>query len=293
MSETPTTVWSMTRTPTSDMSRRQRRGRRFLTVSCAALLVAGCGSPPTARPPASPAAHGPWTGVLAQDRAVWSAEPSIDLLTGPAVAIRAYQESYFVASLMGSEEYLYPGFAHAVAPNAPSTAPLSAQGRWPSTSHPAPHPMVGNEQWHILRIDTSGQDLTAVVCDWGLYTRAFDLGDGNYGYIGETHGAGVDALWISMTAPAAAPTPPLPPQKGPALAPVDDVFGGWRINGFIEAFGGVATPEWPSAAADVGACAAKAPVPLDRRTALRNGNHPRSDFPTLPAYPGWPAASSS
>jgi hypothetical protein len=213
MSETPTTVWSMTRTPTSDMSRRQRHGRRFLTVFCAALLLAGCGSPPTVRPPASPGAQGPWTGVLAQDRAVWSAEPGIDLLTGPGVAIRAYQESYFVASLMRSEEYLYPGFAHAVAPNAPSTAPLSAQGRWPSTSHPAPHPMVGNEQWHILRIDTSGQDLTAVVCDWGLYTRAFDLGDGNYGYIGETHGAGVDALWISMTAPAAAPTPPLPPQR--------------------------------------------------------------------------------
>ena len=197
---------------------------------------------------------------------------------GPALVIRAYQESYFVASQMGSDDYLYPGFAHKVGPNKPSTAPPSTQDRWPATSHPAPHPIVGTERWHTLRIDTGGQDVTSVVCDWSLYTRSYELGHGNYSYTGQNHGAGVDALWISMTAPAAAPTPPLPPQKGPALASVDDVFGGWRINGSLAAFGGVASPEWPSASADVDACAAKAPVPLDRRTALRNGNHPRSDL---------------
>lgn len=50
--------------------------------------------------------------------------------------------------------------------------------------------------------------------------------------------------------------------------------------------------EWPAELADATTCVDKAPDPVERRLYLLNGAHPRSDFPTLPPYPGWPAAGA-
>jgi len=261
-------------------------------------LLAGCGGP-TVQHPAAPPPKVPWTGNLAEDRVVWSAEPGIDLLTGPAVVVRAYMESVSLAEFEGDIGYVYPGFTRAVAPNAPEGQPDSTRDRWPNTEHPRRDRIVGTGRYHILRIDTAGRQVTAVVCGYG-YGEALDLGNGAYGWKSNLTAtdlaSGIALRWVAMTAPAETPTPPLPPQKGPAPAPVDDVFGGWQVNGYITADPAMKRnlnpAEWPSEVADGQACVDKAPDPVDRRLYLLNGVHPRSDFPTLPPYPGWPAAGA-
>lgn len=276
-----------------------RRRRRICVVLITVLLwvLADCNSPPAQQRPAAPP-KSPWTGLLAQVRAVWSAEPGIDLLTGPAVVVRAYNESFTLARLMGDIDYVYPGFPHAVAPYAPNS-PESARSRWPDTDHRARYPTVGTFSFHILRIDTAGKRATAIVCDWA-YKATHDLGNGKYGS-GLDYpyglGDGIAVYWISMTAPSnGGHGPPLPPQKGPAPAPADDVFDGWRIDGHFVDF--VDDPvlrhpdEWPSQQADAQQCQTKAPDPKERRIFLSEGVHPRSDYPTLPPFPGWPPASA-
>jgi hypothetical protein len=89
---------------------------------------------------------------------------------------------------------------------------------------------------------------------------------------------------------------PPPHQKGPAAAPVADVFDGWRIDGhLVDAADDPNVQhcdEWPSQLSDAQQCQTKAPDPVERRKFLSDGVHPRSDYPTLPAYPGWPSAST-
>jgi hypothetical protein len=279
-----------------------KRFRGFTSLAFVAALcvcAAGCG-PRTNQHPAAPPPKVPWTGMLSDIRAVWGAEPGIDLLTAPAVVVRAYLESIFVASNGGDIGYAYPGFTRAVAPNAPEGHPEGSRDRWPDTGHPLRNRLVGTDRHHILRIDTAGPQVTAVVCDWA-YTSALDLGNGNYGWKSALPatdpGTGIAVEWVSMTGPQDAPKPVLPPQKGTAAAPVDDVFGAWRITGYNMGADTVAQQAsdpagWPSEAADARSCVDKAPDPLERRLFLRNGVHPRSDFPTLPPYPGWPTAGA-
>jgi hypothetical protein len=257
-------------------------GRIGRTAFAAVFLLAGCGS--------SSSANGPWTRSMGQVRAVWSAEQGIDLLTGPAVVARAYLESFVLASKTGRIDDAYPGFMHAVDTNAPTA---KAAWPWPNTLQPTPHPVVGTYRFHILRFDTIGHQVNAVVCDWD-YGAAFDLGGGKYG-TGLTQPAdGVGVEWIAMTVPGeGAPESPLPPQTGPAPAPANNVFQGWRIGGHLvvaAADPSVRDPsEWPSQLTDAQQCQANAPDPADRRQFLTAGVHSRSDYPTLSANPGWPA----
>ena len=278
------------------------RRREFLGpivgVALCAVIV-GCG--PSAVQHAAPPPKIPWTGTLADVRAVWSAEPGIDLLATPAVVVRAYLESIFLAANAGDIGYAYPGFTHAVAPNAPQGQPDSARDRWPDTEHPLRDRLVGTDRYHFLRVDTAGRQVAAVVCDWA-YATALDLGDGNYGWkstLPATDPAARIAVHrVVMTAPEDGPVVPLAPQKGTAAAPVDDVFGGWHIVGHDMTADRIpesntAPAQWPSEVADARSCVDKAPDPVDRRLYLVNGVHPRPEFPTPPPYPGWPAGSSS
>lgn len=262
---------------------------RAAAVCCAIVLVAACNSAPTTAPPPSPAAKGPWTPPVADLRVVWSAEPGIDLLTGPPVVVRAYEESGIGFLFGGSNDYLYPGYLHALAPpGAPFPAAI-----YPGSHEPNRYPVVGTDREHILRIEPSGTDVAVVVCNWD-YGSAEDLGDGTYGWHTpnppSTDPVGTERLVLT---PPPQGAPPLPPQKGPAPAPVDDVFGGWKIAQRMPDVAYThAPPEWLTLVDDKNACAAKAPDPLERRLFLATGRHPRSDFPALPAFPGWPAGSA-
>ena len=55
------------------------------------------------------------SGPLSEQRYQWTAGPGIDLVTGPAVPIRAYMESRMDAQTMGTIDYAYHGFDRAVA----------------------------------------------------------------------------------------------------------------------------------------------------------------------------------
>jgi hypothetical protein len=55
-------------------------------------------------------------------------------------------------------------------------------------------------------------------------------------------------------------------------------------SGFAEA--------WPTYEADKAACVENAPDPAPVRAAIIDGTHPRSEFPTSPASPGWPERST-
>lgn len=84
----------------------------------------------------------------------------------------------------------------------------------------------------------------------------------------------IGATFVKLKAPAAKPNPCLPPQTGPYPAPSDDVFGDWKITGFLNAFA-IALPrfgaEWPTYQADLAECVDQHPghtaatAVLDRR----------------------------
>lgn len=88
--------------------RKRHAGARILFGLLATIVSMSAGCTPTEQPPI------PFTGLTKDLRIRWSAEPGIDLLTGPAVIVRAYRESYVVGGLMANPAYYYPGFEHAV-----------------------------------------------------------------------------------------------------------------------------------------------------------------------------------
>lgn len=254
--------------------------RRTAAVAAIVLSATGCGHKDDHPHPAPLPG---WPSQLADFTIVWSAETGIDLTTGAAVSVRAYLESFEVASATGDERYVYPGFAQAT-----STQP---DVRPRLVAH-ADAPWVGSERNRIVAVNRVGADVNAVVCSYTYGSAQREQSGGFTAQAGNPFGpdAGIYAVEVTLTPPPDGERP-LPPQAGPARTPSDDVFGGWRITAHR---GGYFT-ETGGAQSDFDACVAKAPDLPERRAFLvnpmPNGKlyHPRSDFPTLPAYPGWPA----
>lgn len=189
-------------------------------------------------------------------------------------------------------DYLYPGFDRAVAPNQPVGSPSSTIALWPEPGK-ADRTMAGTDFVHILRIDQTGRDVATVMCRL-TYGSAWQQQNDMY-RIQTPNSGGATALImerLNLVAPSDSDAERLPPQNGPALYPTTDVFGGWRIVGSLSEFSqSKVNPEWPEFIQDQAACAARAPESLERREYLTSADRPRSDFPTLPASPGWPAES--
>jgi hypothetical protein len=256
-----------------------------IAVLSIATISVGCSSSEEPTAPVPQPKIERWSGLVQDLRARWTATEAIDLVRGAAVIVRAYTESYNLASIMGNAEYVYPGFDRAVAKDE-----RDGTGPRPDITIPQSNPLVGNMLNFIARIETSGRDVEAVVCHW-------------YFAMGVAQPSGVIAPYartsqpvltrISMTAPDSQGSGLGEPQKGPLAAPIDDVFGGWRINsrdyGSADVLPG---PDWPAYAADRDACLANAPAPAERREFLVSGEHSRAEYPTLPAEPGWPRASA-
>jgi hypothetical protein len=263
---------------------RRRALAKWVVAMVSVLMVLSC-TRQTSGDALAPPAPEPWSGPLEGVTVVWSAEPDIDLVTGPAVVVRSYIESYELALNLGTIRVAYPGFTRAVVDSSQPGNP------WPYTKHTRSYPLVGTKRWHLLRIDLSGRSVAAYICFYSGFTSANDLGNGKFGYPPSAFDFdGVDVMRLGMTAPE---TPSkLPPQRGPASAPVDDVFGGWGIyDRRVPDSSDLSS--WPTVNEDLELCRDRAPDPLERREFLRQGEHPRSDYPTLPAYPGWPAAPPS
>lgn len=234
-------------------------------------------------------------GPLADERYQWAASPEINLLTGPAVPIRAFMESRIDAQTMHNLDYAYPGFDRAVAEqSADEGSDILTRNLRPDVTRGSISDAVrvGNNRFRILSITHSRDTLIAVLCN---YRYGLALQQENGAFVSVANNAvqndGIDAIQIRMTTPSDESNTALPPQEGPAAAPIVDVFGDWKITGFLTLYGGpdsAFAQVWPNQEADLSRCVDEAPDPPERREFLAKGEHPRSDFPTSPPTPGWP-----
>ena len=265
--------------------------RTLLAGVVAIILVAITGCTPDApeKTPESPPAG--WPTSLADFTIAWTAEPGIDLVTdAAAIAARAYVESYYLATITADEKYLYPGFKDAVEPNQPSPSwPPGTSDLHPDLRSSEPHIWIGTVRHHVLSIIRSGGDATVVACAY-MYGSAMELSDrGGYSANVGTYAdpSGIFPMRIGLRAPASGQAKSTA-QQGTSKAPFDDVFGGWKITNFL--FDYLAQPaRWPEKDRDRASCIAKAEGAPESRDFKPHQPYPFSDFPTLPATPGWPA----
>jgi hypothetical protein len=267
---------------------------RLLTSAVMAIAsITSCGHSTSTTASTTEKPREPWPTVMSEVNFTWTSDPGIDVLTEPAVAIRAYTESRLLVSFGGSMDYLYPGFDHAVASDQPvGSSPSSQVALWPTPGKGNTR-LVGTEQSHILRIEQSGNTATAIVCRWA-WGAALQQPNGLYRINSLNNGAATGVLMnrISLAAPAEGNSTTVTPQQGPSRYATTDAFAGWRVVGNLdELIVGASDPEWPDYDHDLAACVERAPEPLERRQYLTSADRPRSDFPTLPASPGWPVES--
>ncbi|MCV7267980.1 hypothetical protein [Mycolicibacterium doricum] len=221
-------------------------------------------------------------------RYLWTAEPEIDVLTGPAVLVRAFIESFMLSQYVGDMAYAYPGFDRAV--------PENGFELWvtrPALDVPSDEPAVGNIAHHFLSIIRTDGDVSAIICSYS-YRLASKSDDRSYRSVagaGPKDTRGIYVTKVGLTGRS----PSMPPQAGPRPDPVDDVVGDWRFRGILDSFtqGKQGFDEaWPTYEADLRTCVDKAPDPAPVRAEIIDGSHPRDFFPTAPASPGWPETPS-
>ncbi len=214
---------------------------------CAALLlmVALAGCQGDEAPPEPMFAN--WPATLNNFRFQWTAEAGVSLVSGPAVPLRAYLESYRIGQLTEDIGATYPGFDRAVpklpAPNSDAPVQLEVVRPVPGVEQfGPPGPFYGNEFFHILELTPVEDGYRAYVCD-GLY-NIFREGEepgkyvsvvkyaSNHAGLNDVNGIKVWRVEFTDTPPAAdAPAMVTGDQRGPNPAPVGDVFGPWRITG--------------------------------------------------------------
>lgn len=270
-------------------SLRRLAALSITTISLTTSCFSNHQSAQTSAQPTSPPAG--WPSTLNDLSVVWTAEPGIDVTTWPSVVVRAYTESFLLASIMGDNAYLYPGFKDAVSKNQPEGHPIGTQYLWPRLAKPQ-SPWMGTDAFHILTMKSSGADLTVVTCEY-LFGAAYQgPHQGFTPLIAQPPPySGSYSTRITMTAPEQAERQGAL-QSGPARTPSIDVFNGWKITshqGGYFADSGIGA-EWPTLAQDDDDCLARAPQHPDL---LRGGEYPRTTFPTLPPSPGWPAPSAA
>ncbi len=120
---------------------------------------------------------------------------------------------------------------------------------------------------HLLSVDSSGGDVTAIGCMY-TYNAASPHGDDEYEAQAVPPGApeaGIIAFKVTLSAPSESSGPD-GPQQGPSRAPSDNVFGGYKVTGY---FGGYfsaegADPVWPEN------------VPVNRRLHRQGAGSPRA-----------------
>lgn len=289
---------------------RTRWGAVLLTI---AVLVNACGTATDDGPSQFPN----WPSELREFRFHWSAATGVDLSREPAVALRAYLESYRVVNLTnGDTPNVYPGFDRAMAANVRPR--LSTDFLYEHTGvRPRAREDAGAEPWryehydvfgyepiHVLTLEPVGDGYRATVCvgKYSMYRIADDpkkfvsvYADQDTAELHEGDWELVDVWRIELTDkdPRTQDTPPAPsaPQVGPMPAPTDDVFGRWFITG-------ASTGPWgPSGSAESiqppeirQACEDAMPDDAATRKAMATGFHtapPPHGEPT----PGWPAAN--
>ncbi|ETZ97091.1 hypothetical protein I546_7169 [Mycobacterium kansasii 732] len=128
--------------------------------------------------------------------------------------MRAYTESFTLASAMRDDKYLYPGFRQSVDPNRSIDDPIGTQFLWPQTDGRPDPPWLGTQQDHILAVTTSGRDVTVIVCEYMFgAAEQSDQGWVRPHVARPSPYTGIAAMRITMTAPAK-PGRRCPPSRG-------------------------------------------------------------------------------
>lgn len=245
----------------------------------------------------------------------WSAAEGIDLETGPAVALRAYIESYRLVGFAGGDlSAVYAGFMRATPPNVPKGGPETvyrlvdvrpksraeheAKG-WTYTERA----YYGYQPTYIMNLVPHGDGYRATLC-LGLYSvyRTVDgdpakfvstAADPNTGKPLAGSWANIEVWRVELTEvnPTAdrGPSAAMPAQRGPLPAPIDDVFGRWFITAASSNLWGTADEgEFVDPPEVRAQCQDAMPDDEATRNAMATGLH---DSP--PAHgdpiPGWPA----
>jgi hypothetical protein len=280
----------------------------------ALVALGGCATPaeaPTPQTSSQPGQMFPnWPPLLNDFRFHWSAEPGIDVTTGPAMVVRAYLESYTVGQDTFDANNVYPGFNRATPENLPREGNYQFQlvnirpmGD-PFTATPKDAvPRFGFEALHFLELTPIGNGYRAIVCGGGYaeflaskthpgkFTSVYF--DDRIGEIIPRNSSGVTGIQIELTQrdPRVGPTPPAPPpvpQEGPLPAPDQDVFGNWFITGAGDTFWGPKNDPKSSRHDLEERCEAAMPTPAAERIAMMTGYKDQPP-PHGEAIPGWPA----
>jgi hypothetical protein len=232
-----------------------------------------------------------WPGVASDVRVQWTADPGIGLTEGVAVPVRAYLESYDLVEFTGNFGNAYPGFLDAVPPNEPTSASdkTSAWDRRPTDRYPTGWTLVGNLRFHIQSVESTSRGATVTLCEYryGLGQRKTDGTYVPYLSNGWSPDRGIFGVRLDLTDAQEKSEAGLAPQRGPALSPNTNVFGGWQIVGYLTTSSAGST-DWPTKGQVVSACVSGAPDSLERRKDLASGPFTAADFASSPAEPGWP-----
>ena len=276
--------------------------KRIAALAIAGLIATACTSGPTDRPTVSspkqtfvpptspaPADYQFPTRYAGDFTVVWSAEPGIDLLSRPAEVVRATFEAQSITRVPSVINYPGAIAATADANRRRPTLQIGYQER-PDPSIP---PTSGTQYFHVLRMESSANTISAIVCD----IRA--------GLVNHPIG-GIDSSLVSFlasfdaTLPAGsvdrrahAPVHGTPAGEGDR-APRYDAFAPWQVNYEYSLPVPGTSPE------DKTFCYQKSreiartiPAYANRTFGTYDDPEPRgltpADFPKQPQFPGWPA----
>jgi hypothetical protein len=288
-----------------------RRTLLVIAVITAIALSSGCHTNITKSPSTagnSPAQLYPnWPPLLNDFRFHWTAEPGIDITTGPAMVVRAYLESYNTAWFTLNLDNLFPGFRRVTPENEKPVGdflwqlvqirPLGS-GYTKTAKDARPH--FGYQALHFLELTPIENGFRAIVCS-GDYAHFVEstARPGKFVSIGDNEetaqpdgedDSGVYPTQIDITQrdPRVGPNPP--PQRGPAPAPDQDAFGDWYFTGASSSYWG---PSNDRTSADFpppelkNRCATAMPTPKSERLAMMTGFKDQPP-PHGDAIPGWP-----
>ncbi|CRZ15532.1 hypothetical protein BN2156_02394 [Mycolicibacterium neworleansense] len=297
-----------------------RMVRKTLAVTAAAVCVlAGC-SDHKESPSAAPAVktmYPNWPNDLNGFRFQWTAQPGIDLLTGPAIPVRAYLESFRTAFMTKSSANTYPGFQRAI-PDLPDPRagydehvqwgelPFELKWLMPAIDKDinfGDGPFFGNEYFHVLELSPLADGYLAYVCDgkYNIFHPAIGH-SGKYASVLDYPGGKNDVqkreeaavtLWRIEFKNGDAGDKTTQLQEGKSPAPIGDVFGNWKITGASQGnyWGSLKntthTPRDPDYVQRRQQCRDTMPHNVDERAQILMSvldTPPQAD----PAVPGWP-----
>jgi hypothetical protein len=294
-----------------------RRISLIVAVIAATTVISACDTQTTETPPTAETAPGQrypnWPPLLNDFRFHWSAEPGIDTTVGPAMVARAYMESYGVATFTLNTDNLFPGFRRTTPENQKPEGDFLWQlvhiqplGRGYTKTAKDARAHFGYEALHFLELTPAGNGYRAIVCV-GEYAHFIEspARPGKFVSVDVNQDtaqpfkpgdSGVYPMQIDLTQhdPRVGPNPPAPvttPQRGPAPAPVQDVFGDWFFTGASSSHWG---PSSDRTSAGFPApelkqrCEAAMPTPTAERLAMMTGFKDQPP-PHGEAIPGWPA----